>query len=96
MNKFAISFLYPTVHFHLPGRISATDTLLSKLEIFSDENFEHLRHTRRVLISGTWYQAYDEIESDLGLEKTLSPAVRMLNALITLCVSKMPDLQAFM
>ncbi|PGH29792.1 hypothetical protein GX50_07463 [[Emmonsia] crescens] len=95
MNEIAIPFLYPTVHFHLPGHISATDALLSKLEAFSNQDFTLLRHTTRVLISGTWYHAYDEIESRLGLENVISPAVRMLNTLITVCVSKMPNLRAF-
>ncbi|KAL2383470.1 hypothetical protein RJZ90_002623 [Blastomyces dermatitidis] len=95
VNEIAIPFLYRTVHFHLPGHISATDALLSKLEVFSDQDFPLLRHTTRVLISGTWYQAYDEIESRLGLENVVSPAVRMLNTLITICVSKMPKLRAF-
>ncbi len=96
MNELAISFLYSTIHFRLPDQISARDALLSKLEIFSAREFDLLKHTRRVLISGTWYQAYDEIESVISLENALSPAVRMLNALIAVCVAKMPGLRAFM
>jgi hypothetical protein len=66
------------------------------LDIMSDPSFDQTRFTRIVMVTGSWYQTYDAIDSDLGPQHVLSPAARMLNALVACCVAKMPYLKEFM
>lgn len=88
--------MYRTVHFHCPGRIDFQDTVLQKLDLFADPRFLGLLHTTQVIITGSWYDTYKEIESDLSPHQLLSPAVRMFNTIISSCVIRMPKLKAFM
>ncbi|CAI7635575.1 unnamed protein product [Penicillium pancosmium] len=94
-NYIATPSLYHTVQFHNPGRIAANDLLQLKLEIFGDPRFTQIKHTKRVLITGSWYDSYHAIESNLGSESILSPAARMLNTIIASCVLRMPQLREF-
>lgn len=96
MNRLVTPYLYRTLHFHCPGRIEFQDTVLQKLELFADPRFLGLLHTTRVFITGSWYDTYKEVESDLSSHKLLSPAVRMFNSLISSCVVRMPNLKMFM
>lgn len=66
------------------------------LETFTNAEFEHPRHTKRVVVSGTWYQAYDDLESEFGHENILSPAVRLLSALISVFLVKSSQMKSFM
>jgi hypothetical protein len=96
LHALATPLLYRTLCFKLPGDISESDPLLRQLETFADLRFCHTQHTTKVVVWGTWYKAYDDLESRLGPEHLLSPAVRMLNALLAVCLSKMPNLESFM
>lgn len=95
MNRLVTPYLYRTLCFHCSGRIEFQDTVLQKLELFVDPRFPRLVHTTHVSITGSWYDTYKEIESDLSPHKLLSPAVRMFNSLISACVVRMPHLKAF-
>lgn len=88
-------YLYHTVRFHSTGRIAVNDPLQMKLEIFGDPRFTKLVHTQRVFITGSWYNAYNEIDSELGYSRILSPAARMLNNIIASCIMRMPNLKEF-
>jgi hypothetical protein len=94
-NEFAIPCLYRSIIFRVPRNISASDALLSKLETLSDFDFKPSLHTLKVALCGTWYREYDVLESQLGGENLLSPAVRMLNSLLSVCLAKMPHLKSF-
>ena len=96
MNHLVIPYLYRTVHFHCPGRIEFQDNVLQKLELFADPRFSGLLHTTHVFVTGSWYDTYKEVESDLSPHCLLSPAVRMFNSLISSCVVRMPHLKVFM
>ena len=96
MHALAIPLLYRTLYFRLPGDISGSDELLKQLETFGDLRFSHTQHTTKVIVWGTWYKAYNTLESRLGTENLLSPAVRMFNALLAVSLSKMHNLQSFM
>lgn len=75
--------------------MSGNDALLAKLETFTDPGFDLTKHTINVVVSGTWYIAYEDVESTLSQVRVLSPAVRMLNSLIITCLNKMPLLKTF-
>ncbi|KAH8705683.1 hypothetical protein BGW36DRAFT_393226 [Talaromyces proteolyticus] len=94
-NGIVNPILYRNVRFHLSGQILSIDRLLDRLEIFSMPGFNLTQYTRRVMVSGSWYWSYDQLESDLGQENMVSPAVRMFNALIATCISKMWGLREF-
>lgn len=96
INTVSTPILYRTIHFRLPGSMSGNDALLAKLETFTDPGFDMTKHTTNVVVSGTWYIAYEDVESALSQVRVLSPAVRMLNSLIITCLVKMPLLRTFM
>ncbi|KAJ5185882.1 hypothetical protein N7491_006248 [Penicillium cf. griseofulvum] len=83
------------LRFHNPGRIDGDDALQLKLDIFGDPRCTNLKHTQRVLVTGSWYDIYHEIESNLGSQSMLSPAARMLSNIIASCVIRMPNLKEF-
>ena len=87
--------LYKVVHFRLPSRFSASDNVINKLETFTEPSFDHLRWTRQVIVVGSWYHEYTEMESDAGIENILSPAVRMFSTLVDVCLARMGGLQSF-
>ncbi|GAD92867.1 hypothetical protein AFLA_123420 [Paecilomyces variotii No. 5] len=95
LNKLATPYLYHTLRFHSSGKITSYDRLLLMLDIMSDSSFDKTKFTRTVMVTGSWYQTYDAIDSDLGPQRVLSPAARMLSALVACCVAKMPYLKEF-
>ncbi|OOO05094.1 hypothetical protein OAory_01114310 [Aspergillus oryzae] len=96
LNDLATPYLYQTVHFHSPGRIKPDDQLLSQLDILGNLHFNKLVYTRRVVVSGSWYEAYAAIDSELGEHQILSPAARMFSNIIRNCIQRMPNLEEFM
>ena len=72
------------------------DRVIHKLETFTEPTFNHLQHTARVVVVGSWYSEYTELETQAGLENVLSPAVRMFSTLIDVCLFKMSNLDTFM
>ncbi|KAJ5267880.1 hypothetical protein N7478_010688 [Penicillium angulare] len=94
-NALIIPYLYDTVQFHNPGRIEGNDPLQLKLDLFGDPRCTNLKHTQRLLVTGSWYDIYHEIESNLGSQSMLSPAARMLSNIIASCVIRMPNLKDF-
>lgn len=95
LNDLATPYLYQTVHFHSPGRIKPDDQLLSQLDILGNLHFNKLVYTRRVVVSGSWYEAYAAIDSELGEHQILSPAARMFSNIIRNCIQRMPNLEEF-
>ncbi|KAK6837808.1 hypothetical protein RU639_001682 [Aspergillus parasiticus] len=95
LNDLATPYLYQTVHFHSPGRIKPDDQLLLQLDILGDLRFNKLVYTRRVVVSGSWYEAYAAIDSELGEHQILSPAARMFSNIICNCIQRMPNLEEF-
>lgn len=97
MNALATPYLYKTLHLHSPGRISGLESFLSKLELMANCRFEKIKFTRRVLVTGYWCQIYKDTSQTLfGPESLACPDIRMLNALISCCVVRMPQLREFM
>lgn len=96
VNRLVTPYLYRTLHLHCPGRIGFKDTVIKKLDLFADPRFLGLVHTSQVIITGSWYDMYKDIESDLSPHKLLSPAVQMFNTIISSCVVRMPKLRTFM
>lgn len=95
-NSIVIPVLYHTLRLHNPGRITANDPLQRKLEIFGDPRCANIVHTKRVLVTGSWYDSYHEIDSKLGSHSMLSPAARMFSNIITSSILRMPNLEEFM
>jgi hypothetical protein len=95
LNDLVTPFLYRTVHFHSPGHIQGDDRLLQQLDIFGHPHFAPLIYTKKVLVTGSWYETYNEIESELGSKCLLSPAVRMFSNIIASCIMRMPNLREF-
>jgi hypothetical protein len=95
IHSVTIRVLYRVVSFRLPLNISEVDTLLAQFETFIEPHFSFLKYTISMIVSGTWYGAYDELESALGRGGLLSPAVRMLNVLIALCLQRSDNVKAF-
>ncbi|KAJ5337449.1 uncharacterized protein N7506_005471 [Penicillium brevicompactum] len=91
----ALSSLLPGVQFHNPGRIEGNDPLQLKLDTFGDPRCTNLKHNQRVLVTGSWYEIYHEIDSNLGSQSMLSPAARMLSNIIASCIIRMPNLKEF-
>ena len=83
------------VHFRLPARFNALDKVIHKLETFTEPTFYNLQHTRKVVVVGSWYSEYTELETEAGLENVLSPAVRMFSTLVDVCLARMGNLQNF-
>jgi hypothetical protein len=96
LNLLATSYLYRTVRFHCEGRIGGDEPLIKKLDTFGHPQFTPLIHTRKVLVTGSWYDIYQEIEANLGPGRLLSPAVQMFCNIMTSCIVRMPNLQDFM
>lgn len=88
--------LYETIHFRIPARFQAMDRVIHKLETYTEPTFYHLRHTRKVVVVGSWYHEYTALETFAGQENVLSPAVRMFSTLVDVCLAKMGNLQSFM
>jgi hypothetical protein len=95
-NNLVIPYLYDTVRFHNPGCFGGNDQLQLKLDTFGDPRCTNLKYTQRVLVTGSWYDIYHEIDSNLGSQSLLSPAARMLSNIIASCVIRMPNLREFM
>ncbi|KAE8148748.1 hypothetical protein BDV25DRAFT_141488 [Aspergillus avenaceus] len=95
VNEQVIPHLYHTVRLHSPGRIDTDDRLMAKLDALGDPRFNKLQYTRRVIVSGSWYNTYADIDSELGPHRILSPAARMFNNIIRNCVIRMPNLEEF-
>ncbi|KAF7585405.1 hypothetical protein BBP40_010976 [Aspergillus hancockii] len=95
LNDLVTPYLYHTVRFHSPGRLGPDDRLMLKLDIFGDPRFDKLDYTKRVIVSGSWYEMYAAIDSELGQYRILSPAARMLSNIISNCVLRMPNLEEF-
>jgi hypothetical protein len=72
-----------------------SDPLLRKLDIFGHPQFTKLVFTKRLFVTGSWYQTCDEIESGLSPQKLLSPAAGMLSCIIASLVIRMSNLQEF-
>ncbi|OQD70576.1 hypothetical protein PENDEC_c022G01412 [Penicillium decumbens] len=94
-NNLVIPYLYDTVRFHNPGCFGGNDQLQLKLDTFGDPRCTNLKYTQRVLVTGSWYDIYHEIDSNLGSQSLLSPAARMLSNIIASCVIRMPNLKEF-
>ncbi|RAL10136.1 uncharacterized protein BO97DRAFT_471856 [Aspergillus homomorphus CBS 101889] len=94
-NDLVNPYLYHTVRFHSPGTINVHDNLLLKLDTFGDPRFSKMGYIKRVIVSGTWYETYASIDSHLAPHKILSPAARMLSAILCSCVARMPNLEEF-
>ncbi|KAJ9213656.1 hypothetical protein DTO166G4_4738 [Paecilomyces variotii] len=95
LHRLVTPNLYHTLRFHSSGQITSRDRLLLMLDIMSDSSFDKTKFTRIVMVTGSWYQTYDAIDSDLGPQGVLSPAARMLSALVACCVDKMQYLKEF-
>jgi hypothetical protein len=96
LNDLVTPYLYHTVRFHSSGRVAPNDRLMLKLDILGDPRFDKLDHTKRVIVSGSWYETYAAIDSELGPHRILSPAARMLSNIISNCILRMPNLEEFM
>ena len=96
MNDLVTPYLYHTVHFHSPGRIKPDDQLLLQLDILGDLQFDKLVYTKRVVVSGSWYDTYAAIDEELGEHQMLSPAARMFSNIMSNCILRMPNLEEFM
>ena len=68
------------------------DSVLLKIETFTEPSFHLLVHTRKAVVVGSWYHEYTELETIVGKENMLSPAIRMFSNLIDTCLAKMPNL----
>ncbi|GAB1192654.1 hypothetical protein APSETT444_001847 [Aspergillus pseudonomiae] len=95
LHNLATPYLYHTVRFHSPGRIKPDDQLLLQLDILGDLRFDKLVYTRRVVVSGSWYETYAAIDSELAEHKILSPAAHMFSNIIRNCILRMPNLEEF-
>ena len=69
---------------------------MNRLERLSHPQCIYAMHTTKVTVYGTWYMEYDEVDSKVGRDDLLSPAVRMLNMLLAIVLAKMPNLMTFM
>ena len=91
----ATPLLYRMLSFRLPVEMNKSDSLIRQLETCASLRFPHTQYTTNVAVWGMWYRGYDDLDSQLGKQNVLSPAVQMLSALLAICVSKMHQLKVF-
>lgn len=92
--------LYTNFNLVLPGRIQykgvADDPVLRTLDQLQHARQQTLDLVRLFHLSGFWYSCYDEVESELGRKGLVSPAVQMLNILVSHSVQKLRNLENLM
>jgi hypothetical protein len=69
--------------------------MLKVLDSLSLPTFKHFKHTREVKVFGTWYEDYEELESELSAASIRSPAIRMLSIIVALLLQRTVSLKSF-